>query len=211
MGRKNKRRKYPLVDRVHQYRFLGLIVGYNMVIVIFLVVAFFVPDYLQLKNETLSYEVRAAVADKILNMHSQIWLALIALVCLIGMHSFRVFHRFVGPLYRFKWAFEKIQGGDLSFRVHLRKDDYLRREEEALNRMIGALSEKIQNTQKAGRETLKSLGDLEESLEKGDSGDKDLHELLQAHRKRVDRLVDTGLFFKLEKEEIPSNESKPEV
>ena len=57
MGKKNRRRKFPLVDREHQYRFLGLIIGYNMVVVVFLILAYFIPDYLQLEDETVSYQV----------------------------------------------------------------------------------------------------------------------------------------------------------
>ncbi len=129
MTARRRRRQYPIVDRSLQYRFLAMILIYSMTIMIFLAVSLFVPDIIKLRDEGLSFEVRAVAADRILTLHARVWLAVIALICIIGVHSFRVFHRFVGPLYRFRWAFEKVRNGDLGFQVKLGKKDYLRQEE----------------------------------------------------------------------------------
>ena len=136
MKQRNKRRDYSLINKSHQYRFLAIILIYNLVIVGFLGIALFVPDILQMQDASLSLDVRAAAADKILKMHSRIWPAIIALVCLIGIHSFRVFHRFIGPLYRFTKAFEKVGSGELNFRLTLRKKDFLHQEAGEFNKMI---------------------------------------------------------------------------
>ncbi len=129
MTARRRRRQYPIVDRSLQYRFLAMILIYSMTIMIFLAVSLFVPDIIKLRDEGLSFEVRAVAADRILTLHARVWPAVIALICIIGVHSFRVFHRFVGPLYRFRWAFEKVRNGDLGFQVKLGKKDYLRQEE----------------------------------------------------------------------------------
>ena len=88
--------------------------------------------------------MRAAAADRLLTLHSRVWPAIVAMVCVLGIHSVRIFHRLIGPLYRFRWAFSKIGNGDLNFRVKIRKSDYLHREEEALNQMIEGLSERCE-------------------------------------------------------------------
>lgn len=129
MAVRRRRRQCPIVDRSLQYRFFAIILVYSTAIVLFLGVCLFVPDIIKLRDEGVSFEVQAVAANKILTLHARVWLAVIALICIIGVHSFRVFHRFVGPLYRFRWAFEKVRNGDLGFQVKLGKKDYLRQEE----------------------------------------------------------------------------------
>lgn len=199
MKKRDVRRRYPVVNRSHQYRFLAMILIYNIVIVAFFGVAIFVPDFIQLQNENLSLEVRAAIAEKILSTHVRLWPALIALLCVIGLHSFRIFHRFVGPLYRLTWAFEQIRKGDLSFRVRLRKKDYLHQEEEVLNEMIDLLAEKTRSTQLAGLDAMKSLGELERGITEVNDWSETHNELLHGHRKHVERLMDMARYFRLDK------------
>jgi len=136
MAVKNRRRQYPIVDRSLQYRFLAIILVYSTAIMFFLGISLFVPDILAMMDEELSLEVRAAAAQRILNLHSRVWPAVIALICLLGIHSVRIFHRFIGPLCRFRSACEKISKGELGFRVKLRKKDYLHRDKAPFNEMI---------------------------------------------------------------------------
>ena len=189
-----RRRRYPLVNKSHQYRFLALILIYNLIIVGVLAATLFVPDFMQLQDQTLSFEIRAAAADKILAMHSRVWPATITIICIIGLHSFRVFHRFVGPLYRFTTAFGQVRDGDLSFRVKLRKRDYLLQEETELNKMIGKLAEKMMRIQSASLEALNSLGELEQSAIK-EGNDNEPLSVLHEH---LDALMTEIRYFKLQ-------------
>jgi len=136
MEEKRKRRKFPIVDRSLQYRFLVIILAYGMITIIILAVTLFVPDIINMNNQNLSIELRGAAAERILTLHMRVWPGIIAVVCIFGLHSFRTFHRVIGPLYRFRWAFEKVGKGDLNFRVKLRTRDYLNREEEMFNEML---------------------------------------------------------------------------
>lgn len=201
MKQKDKRQRYPIVNKSHQYRFLAMIISYNMIIVTFLVIALFVPNIIQLQDQSLSLEVRAAAADKILTMHSRVWPAIIALICLIGLHSFRVFHRFVGPLYRFCWAFEQVGNGDLSFRVKLRKKDYLHQEEEVLNSMLEMLAEKMKSLQLASIDASKSLNELEQKVTEESDLSETSKELLRIHRQHLDSVIDTAGYFRPQKNE----------
>lgn len=196
-----RRRAYPIAIRSHQYRFLALILGYNMVVVFFLGLFLFVPDIMQLQDQGLSLEIRAAAADKLLNMHARVWPVLLTLICLIGMHSFRVFHRFVGPLYRFQKAFEQVEEGDLSLRVKLREKDFLHEEERILNGMIGRIDERIGAAKEAGLRALDSLNELGKIPGDADRPLPSREELLTGHRRDLNDLMEAIGYFRLSRDE----------
>ena len=198
MKLRGRRRRSLIVNKSLQYRFLATVVIYGFITVAFLSVYIFVPDFLVLQDESLSFEVRAAAADNILAFHSRIWPAAIVLICFLGIHSTFLFHRLIGPLYRFHWAFEQVREGDLSFRVKIRKKDYLHREEDVLNKMIEVLAGKLESIQLAGLDALKSLGELEQKVSAWTDTDR---EPLRLHRQHLDTLMDTARYFRLQKGE----------
>ena len=193
-----RRRRTRIVNKSLQYRFLATVVIYGFIIVAFLSVYLFVPDFLKLHDESLSLEVRAAVADNILTFHSRIWPAAILLICVVGLHSILFFHRLVGPLYRFRWAFQKVREGELSLHVKIRTKDYLHQEEGVLNEMIEMLAGKVEGIQLAGLDALKSLGELEQKASGWEDTDK---EILRLHRQHLDTLMDTTRYFQVQKGE----------
>lgn len=201
MTEREKRQRFPIVDRSLQYRFLVMILAYSAMIMIFLALFLFLPDIMKLYDEGLSLEARAIAADRILTLHARVWPAVIALICIIGIHSFRALLRILGPLYRFRWAFEEVQNGNLGLRVKLREKDYLRREEKAINEMIETLSGKLKTIQLAGGDALKSLDGLEQIVtKKGDLTETD-RKVLRVHRQDLDALMDTARYFQLETDE----------
>ena len=205
---KTRRRQYSIIDRSLQYRVLAIIVTYSMVIVLFLAVCLFVPDILAMTNESLTLEMRAAAAERLLTLHSRVWPAIIAMVCVLGIHSVRIFHRLIGPLYRFRWAFDKISEGDLNFRVQIRKSDYLHREAAALNKMIEALSEKCESVQQAGLKAASSLSALEQATAKTEDVQDGMKQLLLEHHQNLKDLVDRLESFRLEAEKEVGQEAE---
>jgi methyl-accepting chemotaxis protein len=105
-------------------------------------------------NPDVPPEVRAAVADRILYSHAVMWPTLTILVILIGIHFFQVFHRFIGPIYRFSRAFTDIAAGDVSFQIQLRRKDFLSNERDEINQMLSVLSERIGGARKETAEAL---------------------------------------------------------
>ncbi|MBE9571790.1 MAG: methyl-accepting chemotaxis protein [Proteobacteria bacterium] len=188
----SKHRRSYIVNKSLQYRFLAVILIYGFITVVFLSIYLFVPEIMKLQDQSLSFEVRAAAADKILSFHTRIWPVVIALICFLGLHSTLFFHRVAGPLYRFRWAFEQVRDGDLSFRVKIRRKDYLHQEEEVLNEMIDTLAKKLGTIQLAGLDTLKSLGELEQKVSSWTETDK---ELLRVHRQHLDTLMDAVRYW----------------
>lgn len=203
---RTRRQKYSIVDRSLQYRILAIIISYSLVIVLFLAICLFVPDILSMSNQDLSLELRAAAAEKLLTLHSRVWPAIIAMVCVLGIHSVRIFHRLIGPLYRFRWAFAKIAKGDLNFRVQIRKNDYLHREKEALNQMMDALTGQCESMQRAGSRALDSLTALEEVANKDTGGHDPDQQLLKTHRHHLEDLIDQVEYFRISAEENAGQE-----
>jgi methyl-accepting chemotaxis protein len=107
----------------------------------------------------------------------------------------------VGPLHRFQWAFAQIRNGDLSFRLKLRKKDYLNREANDLNEMIEALAKKMKATQCARLNALNALGNLEKSLTDSNTWTETDKELLGTLRRKLEALMDSTLIFRLPKDD----------
>jgi methyl-accepting chemotaxis protein len=208
MRARTRRQQYSIVDRSLQYRVLAIIITYSLVIVLFLIVCLFVPDIMAMSNEELSWEIRAAAAEKLLTLHSRVWPAIIAMVCVLGIHSVRIFHRLIGPLYRFRWAFAEIAQGALNFRVKIRKNDYLHRENEALNEMIDALAGQCESMQEAGSRALDSLTALEQGSNNDHGGQNPDQELFKQPRQLLEDLVDQVKYFRVSTEENGEPEDK---
>lgn len=208
MKKKFKRQKFPIIDRSLQYKFLAMILVYGVITEIFLAGFLFLPDFIALHDEDLSLEIRGAAADRVLTLHTRVWPAVLSLICLLGIHSFRVFLRLVGPLFRFRWAFEKLGKGELNFRVRLRKKDYLTQDAEIINGMIDAFDEKLGKVQLSSQDAVKSILALEQSVKKLSGPNDNVQKLLKTHRKHLEDLVNQSGYFQLssgEKEEQASS------
>jgi methyl-accepting chemotaxis protein len=185
---------------------LLFVMSYMMLVIIFMAVFIFAPDFLQMNDPNVPIDVRAAVADRILYGHAVMWPALAILILLIGIHFFQVFHRFIGPMYRFRRAFSDIAAGDVSFQIQLRRKDFLNIERDEINRMLSAISERIGGAQSETAEVMmlvRQMGQTEgdESGSTPMSGDR-LVEL----RERLARLSETLGYFKTAKEAEASEE-----
>jgi methyl-accepting chemotaxis protein len=200
-----QRRNYSLVDRPRQYKFLGLITAYNLVIVLFFGVSLFIPDFLSIQDETLPFENKLAVAERILYLHSRIWPAVIALICLIGLHSFRVIHRFIGPLFRFRWAFDQLGQGNLGCRIRLRTKDYLHREEESFNAMMETLAPRLENFRAECENALRSMDEI---LERGAEIPAPLRESLGRTRTHLHAALESAAYFHIHTEPDPFEETR---
>lgn len=205
IGGGEKRRRYPIVDKSLQYKFLSLVFIYGMVIVLFLGIALFVPDMLDVVNEDLSLELRAGAAERMLTLHFRVWPAVLALVCLLAIHSFRIFHRIAGPLFRFRLAYSRVGDGDLGFRLRLRKKDYLHGEETAFNKMMDALQERLVSVSECLDKGLVSMEELEKALPKGGSNSEE-RRLLSEHKNILEAMAREMRYFHLRDNEDKGEE-----
>ncbi len=144
-----QRRQYPVVFRDRQYRLLALILGYSLSICLVLFLCLFVPDILQMQDATADLAVRANAAERILTLHTRLWPTVLAIICLVGIHSFRMFSHVIGPFQRLRWAFEQLRNGDLTFFLTFRKGDYMIEEGEIFNQTLTVLAEHMRKVQHA--------------------------------------------------------------
>lgn len=199
--KKEKRRLYPVINRPIQYRFLGMVLAYGMITIILVAAFLFVPDVLIMNDEEASFEMRQGASQRILLLYPRFCITILGLIFVTGLHSWRAFHRVIGPLFRFKWAFEKISEGKLNFLVRLRKKDYLDPEAQKLNQMVDVLAEKWENVQTAGLDSIKSLEELEQSIVKKNEDETEIRQYLQTHRKHLESLIGQVGYFQLSNKE----------
>jgi hypothetical protein len=168
---------------------------YSLLVVGFLALFLFTPDITRLANESLSLEVRAEAAEKMLTLHSRIWPTVLLVVLVTGILSFRAFSRFSGPLDRFRWAFDQVANGNLGFHLQLRKKDYLHEEKDALNLMIDELKGKIAGMESLTMKAFNSMDDLEQSLSGGRNWGDPEKKMLDKHRQNLNRLKEAVQSF----------------
>ncbi len=155
-----KRRQYPIVFRDRQYRLLAMVLLYSFTLVAIFFVFLFLPDFFQMQDESADYILRGQAADRVLMLHARLWPAIIAVICLFGLHSFRFFCLFIGPLKRLHRAFDKLKTGDLTVKVVLRDGDFLIEEGDHLNETIQVLSAEVQKAKAAAEATQVALEGL---------------------------------------------------
>ena len=196
----NRRRAFPVISSL-QYRFLAMTLVYSFIIVCFFAIAVFAPDVFEMRDQALSQEIRSSAASRVLIKHTWVWPAVLSLTILLSLHSFRAFHKVIGPLYRFRWAFEQVRNGTLLLRVKTRNKDYLQTEEQALNNMLEVLSGKLVIVKEATQQAFQSIDELEKAANMGNGWTKTQMDLLRAHRDHLERLVTEVQFFRPENED----------
>jgi methyl-accepting chemotaxis protein len=198
--KQNQRRVFAVTSSL-QYRFLSLTLIYSFIIVSYFIMAVVVPDVVEMQDKSLSLESRSYAANRLLTKNTWIWPAAILLVVALGLHSFREFQKIAGPLYRFRWAFEKLENGSLISSVKLREKDLLVKEEEAFNKMLTSLSGKLGTIRQETAAAIKSIGELENTVNQGGEWGTTQIELLQAHREHLAGLATAVRFFRLPDEQ----------
>jgi methyl-accepting chemotaxis protein len=163
-------RKRYLIDGL-QYRLLGVSLLYFFGVVGLIAGALFIPIILELNSGSLASPDVQEAAHQFLMFHTKLWLPALLLVCLLSLHTIVVSHRIVGPLYRFRRELKKIGDGNLFVHVKLRKNDYLTKESDAINKMVDALRTKIRNIESDQRSAHKVLVELQRAVIRGSADD----------------------------------------
>ncbi|MCH7896595.1 MAG: hypothetical protein ACE10F_02700 [Candidatus Methylomirabilales bacterium] len=185
MAMRPYRRRRILIDRF-QYRLLVINLLYFCTILLIFATALFLPLILQLNNETISIIEQTEAASQFLSLHARVWPALLLVFVLLAFHSIFVSHRIVGPLYRFRTTFQAVAGGDLSVRATLRKHDYLEKESDVLNEMIGNLQSRVKGMKEHYEEVRAQAIALERAIASGSI--EDMNKNLEGLRGQMERL-----------------------
>lgn len=107
----------------------------------------------------LSAHEQTAVANILKTANLKLIPKLIIFILAVAFASIFVSHKIAGPIYRFEKEAKAIGEGDLTVKFKLRKGDELKELADALEKMGGALRNKI-------KDALESAGELSGGLEK---------------------------------------------
>ena len=195
---KDSKRRFFSVTSSLQYRFLAMTLSYSFVLVCFFALAVFIPDVLEMRNEALGLEIRGTAASRLLVKNTWVWPAVLCLILFLSIHSFRAFQKIMGPLYRFRCAFEELENGKIRFPLKIRKKDYLRNEEESFNKMLKTLLGRFENIKDAAEGALRSLENVEQEISRGLDPEKTPGDLMGIHRDHLERLAGEIRFFQME-------------
>ncbi|HOW28720.1 MAG TPA: HAMP domain-containing protein [Elusimicrobiota bacterium] len=94
--------------------------------------------------------------NQILMAKLLIYLVVVAVVALF------VSHKLAGPIFRFERSARIVSGGDLTYRVHLRKGDELMDLQDEFNNMMDSLHAKVSKDRQLSEKLVKQLDDLKQ-------------------------------------------------
>lgn len=182
-----ERRKNFLIKKHFQFTFLS-----SFIVLLAVESVLIISLFLFLSRDTLT----TGYLDSILRVERTqnffiIPFMLLTLIVVLGltMTGMVVFvvlsHRLAGPFYRFEKTLEQVEGGDLTPRVQLRKNDQFVELEDALNRFVESLNFRI--------------GDIKKDIEevKGMLERKDDPSVLEKAGKKIDLILQRIKHFKV--------------
>jgi len=188
------RRKKYVIDKKLQYRLLVFNGIYFIVIVIAMAIALFTPLMHELSSPDLSPKQQGDAAAKVLYIHATFWPAVLFLLLILGAHSVLISNKIAGPLHRFQRMFQRIQDGDLSATMKIRRGDYLIDEQTRIADMIDSLREKVEKIRREQRELEDGLKEIRRAW--GDRMSDDAQARLASLEEHHRRLKEEIAFFK---------------
>jgi methyl-accepting chemotaxis protein len=201
MTKKIDHRQKRLVNKSLQLRFLAMTLIYSTILVLVVALILFVPDIVQMGDQSRSLDLRAAAADRLLAKHVWVWPSALVAILIISFHSFHTFYRVVGPLHRFHAVLDDVASGTVRYSMKIRAKDYLSQEAETLDEMLRVLVEKLGGIQRTGEDALKSLKELENYITREFNEDEIYRLLFQAHRQHLENLMKTAEYFHIHRAE----------
>jgi len=101
-------------------------------------VAIFYPLYAEMQA-TSDFATQVRISEITLYLHKRIWVGLLFVGAMAGLHAIFYSHRVVGPVYRFEKTLGELLLGNYSIRIKIRKRDELKELEQLINRLADVL------------------------------------------------------------------------
>ena len=169
MGKiKQEKRKKYFIDRIAQSKYALMIIAYLIVYTLLLTFFIYLPTIWVLGSDKYPINEQIRASKEFLFLEGRYLPALVLVIILMAIHSILVTHKFFGPLVRFKAAAREVAKGDLSIRVYLRKNDFLKDYMEDFNLMLDSLDKKNKEMKFIGTKSTLLLTELLSEMEKGE-------------------------------------------
>ncbi|MBI5374875.1 MAG: methyl-accepting chemotaxis protein [Candidatus Schekmanbacteria bacterium] len=200
MKHKDKRKKI-IVDMSSQSKYAIMVFAYLMIYSLIVNVLVYLPTVSVLENENLPLESRIAASKEFFFLESRYLPIAVLVMVVMSLHSFRITHRFFGPIYRFKETIKEIAGGNLDIRVRLRKNDYLKDVESVFNGMLDTLSARFRDVFTSNLKCRLIIAEIMQGADKGTISKEQMNEKLQNIKEQleiVERLTGSSVNNKKE-------------
>ncbi len=160
---RHKRKNY-FPDKPNQFRFAAVVVTYILAytVVIFVGVYYYAFAELAGPKEEVVEQVAAMESFSFLTQHFP--LPFLVAAGLVVLHSLYFSHRIFGPIIQLRHVREKVEEGDLSVRLQLRKRDLLREVESNMNEVLDSYEEEIGTIRRLQEESALIFGKLKEQF-----------------------------------------------
>lgn len=162
MDRHKRKNYFP--DKPNQFRFAAVVVTYILAYTVIIFIGVYSYAFLELSGpkEEVVEQVAAMESFSFLTQHFP--LPFLVAAGLVVLHSLYFSHRIFGPIIQLKHIRERIEEGDLSARLQLRKRDLLREVESNLNEMLDSYEEKIGTIRRLEEESALLSGKLKDQF-----------------------------------------------
>jgi len=156
----NQRRlkNYFVANKIH---FKMMLANLTLMLLVFTVVigAVLYPFYHEIFRIEDIYTQKSSATFFIVLL-DRLSLALIAVLLISLIYQMIINHKFCGPLVNFSHTFKKINQGDFTRKVYLRRHDFLKDEAAQVNDMIDSLSDRIMTLKKDHDHLLSAIEDM---------------------------------------------------
>lgn len=119
-----------------------------------------------------------------LNNNKVLLAKLVIYLVVVGVVTVFLSHKLAGPIYRFEQSAKVVSGGDLTYRVHLRKGDELMDLQDEFNRMLESLQGRVVKDRHLAEKISREL----DELVRGNSVSPELVARLKAIKTEVDSI-----------------------
>ncbi len=133
-----KLKNYFFINNV-QFKLVATNLTYIFIVMLIIVFAILAPFY-QDMFASKDLHIQNISAGIFVVLLERLYVALFAILLLAFFHQIVISHRFCGPLVNFVNTFKKISEGDLTRKIFLRRNDFLKNEALQVNEMIDYLS-----------------------------------------------------------------------
>ncbi|MDD5439496.1 MAG: HAMP domain-containing protein [Candidatus Omnitrophica bacterium] len=141
------RRYQYFVDKKFQLKFVGLILGFMVLVAFFSALTIYYNIWMVLGEKLASVYPQGRL-QAILQHATYVLLVRIALISpIVAVCAVFVSHRIAGPILRIKRDLESVVAGNYSVRLRLRRTDELKDVAEAMNKVLDVLESKCKKTE----------------------------------------------------------------
>lgn len=173
------RRKRVFIDSRAQLMMAVEVVLHSLLLLVMLSFILFVPPFAAWFS-SFNVAEHQEIAYSLWTMNIGKWPLLIGVAVFIGLVSILFSHHLLGPAYRFRVTLQRLIERDLTARVQLRKNDYLKEMEGSFNDLIDTLRSDITLTLAKMNRIKSALEQLEPAAQ--GLAEKDLALLQQIHQ-----------------------------